>query len=118
MQARRGSGLLLVMMDVDPAHEREFNEWYDEEHFPERATCPGVVDARRFRALEGAPKYLAYYELDSVAVLDSDAYQGIFPPSVWGTQVGRHVSNRVRNIYEDITPTVPPGFVTSAKRSG
>ncbi|MEA2376197.1 MAG: hypothetical protein QOD13_104, partial [Thermoleophilaceae bacterium] len=48
-----GSGLLLVMMDVEPAHEAEFNRWFDEEHFPQRMSCPGFVNGRRYRALEG-----------------------------------------------------------------
>ena len=34
-------GLLLVMIDVEPAHEEDFNRWYSEEHVPERLRCPG-----------------------------------------------------------------------------
>lgn len=32
---RQGRALLLVMMDVDPEHEAEFNRWYEEEHVPD-----------------------------------------------------------------------------------
>ena len=33
-------GVLLVMIDVDPAHEDDFNRWYVQEHLPERIACP------------------------------------------------------------------------------
>ena len=67
-------GLLLVMMDIDPEHEAEFNEWYEKEHVPERLAVPGFISGRRFRAVEGAPKYLALYELENADVVKSDAY--------------------------------------------
>ena len=31
-----GGTILVVMMEVDPAHEDEFNRWYNDEHLPER----------------------------------------------------------------------------------
>lgn len=69
-------GLLLTMTEP-PAHmEEEFNAWYDDEHMAERLSVPGFRSARRWIAdLEpGAGKYLATYELDSLAVLSSPAY--------------------------------------------
>ena len=98
-------GLLLVMIEVDPAHEEEFNRWYNEEHFPERQACPGFLGARRFVAVEGEPKYLALYDLESPEVLQSAAYQKIYPPSDWTKQVSKHFLRTVRNVYEEITPT-------------
>ena len=35
-----GGTILVVMMDVDPAHEDEFNRWYNDEHLPERLEIP------------------------------------------------------------------------------
>ncbi|HSB56078.1 MAG TPA: DUF4286 family protein [Gemmatimonadales bacterium] len=97
-------GLLLVMIEVDPAHEEEFNRWYNEEHFPERKACPGFLSARRFLAVEGAPKYLALYELESPEVLQSAAYQKIYPPSEWTKSISQHFLRTVRNVYVEITP--------------
>ena len=37
-----GGTILVVMMEVDPAHEDEFNRWYDDEHLPERLEIPGT----------------------------------------------------------------------------
>ena len=46
-------GLLLVMMEPEEGYADELNAWYDEEHLPERLSCPGFLAARRFE-LEGA----------------------------------------------------------------
>ena len=67
----KAPGLLLVMMDIAPEREEEFNRWYNEEHVPERLAIPGFKRARRFKALEGSPKYLALYELESPEALES-----------------------------------------------
>ncbi len=46
-------GLLVNAMNVDPAYEQEFNEWYDNEHIPALAAVPGTLCARRFRDMTG-----------------------------------------------------------------
>ena len=97
-------GLLLVMIEVDPAHEEEFNRWYNEEHLPERRGCPGFLSARRFVAVEGGPKYLALYDLESPEVLQSAAYERIYPQSAWTQRVSKHFLRMVRNVYVEITP--------------
>ena len=69
-------GLLLTLTEPPPAMEEEFNAWYDQEHLAERLAIPGFRSARRWVAdvPPGAGKYLATYELDSLAVLSSPAY--------------------------------------------
>ena len=64
-------GLLINAMSVDPEHEAEFNEWYDSEHIPALAAVPGALAARRFRAQEGSPRYVALYHLKSPEVQTS-----------------------------------------------
>ena len=32
--------LLVVVVDVLPEHEDEFNRWYDEEHIPQKRATP------------------------------------------------------------------------------
>jgi hypothetical protein len=95
----RGTGLLLVMMDIDPAHEDDFNRWYDEEHVPERLSCPGFLSGRRFVSVEGDPKYLAIYELTDPDVLESDEYRAMVPPTDWMRRVSPHWRNFTRNVY-------------------
>ena len=69
-------GLLLTMTEPPAAMEEEFNAWYDDEHMAERLAIPGFRSARRWVAdvAPGEGKYLATYELDSIAVLSSRAY--------------------------------------------
>ena len=57
----------LNMVRVDPPVEREeeWNEWYNTKHIPDRMAVPGFLFARRFIAIEGEPKYLTLYDLDS-----------------------------------------------------
>ncbi|QDW52788.1 DUF4286 family protein [Burkholderia sp. KBS0801] len=72
-------GQLCVWTDIDPAHEADFNAWYDREHMQERVAIPGFTHARRFRATDGGPrKYLALYVTDTLDVFRSDVYRRAF----------------------------------------
>lgn len=73
-------GLLLTLTEPPPHMEEEFNAWYDTEHLAERLAIPGFRSARRWVAdcAPGEGKYLATYELDSPAVLDSPGYLKCF----------------------------------------
>lgn len=66
--------IFMAKIEIDPAVEGEFNEWYNEEHAPALASVPGVARVRRFVAVEGTPKYAAIYELTSPEVLESQAW--------------------------------------------
>ena len=70
-----GKGMLLTSMDIDPSDEAEFNRWYDREHLEERVAIPGFLEARRYVAHEGKPKYLSLYSTETFEVLDSPAYR-------------------------------------------
>ncbi|WP_446904222.1 hypothetical protein [Burkholderia sp. YIM B11467] len=72
-------GQLCVWTDIDPAHEADFNAWYDREHMQERVAIPGFTHARRFRATDRGPrKYLALYVTNALDVFRSDAYRRAF----------------------------------------
>src|SRR5882757_3827149 len=70
-----GKGMLLTSMNVDAAEEAEFNRWYDREHLEERVAIPGFLEARRYVAHDGNPKYLSLYSTETFDVLDSPAYR-------------------------------------------
>jgi hypothetical protein len=70
-----GKGMLLTSMDIDPSHEAEFNRWYDREHLEERIAIDGFLEARRYVAHQGSPKYLSLYSTETFDVLDSPAYR-------------------------------------------
>jgi hypothetical protein len=67
-------GVILVSMDVDPDREDEFNDWYNFEHIPHFSSVPGVICARRFRALRGSPRYVALYHVEDTDVYASRAW--------------------------------------------
>jgi hypothetical protein len=100
-----GRGLLLVMTDVDPDRESEFNRWYEEEHIRERLSIPGFLRARRFVAVEGRPKYLALYDLSSPEVLQSEEYHRRRNEGAteWTRRMESEFKGFVRNVYVEIS---------------
>ena len=72
-----GNTILVVMMDVEPGHEAEFDRWYNEEHLPERMEIPGYVSARRFKLEEGNGmlKFLCIWEMEDSSPLESEQYK-------------------------------------------
>jgi hypothetical protein len=99
-------GLLVVRMDVDPAHEDDFNAWYNEEHLPALCAVPGVIAARRFRAIEGGPAYMAIYYLTDPSVQASDAWkQAISTP--WSARIRPSFRNLRRAVYQPLPAGAP-----------
>ena len=70
-----GKGMLLTSMNIDAADDAEFNRWYDREHLEERVAISGFLEARRYVAHAGNPKYLSLYSTETFEVLDSPAYR-------------------------------------------
>ena len=107
MANKRGTGLLMVWVDVPADVEEEFNRWYNEEHIAERLSVPGFLSAARYMAVSGGPKYLAMYELESPAVLESQAYKRVRDnPTEWTKRMSPGVvgTNYVRNVYQQVFP--------------
>lgn len=107
MAAKKGRGLLMVYVDVPAEVEDQFNRWYDQEHVPERLAITGVLNAARYVACQGGPKYLACYELDQPEVYFSDPWKKLLKNPTEGTKclspsvIG---SNFILNLYRMIYP--------------
>jgi len=104
-----GATILVVMMEVDPAHEDDFNRWYNEEHLPERLEIPGYVSARRFKLAEGEGvlQYLCIWELEDGSPLHSEAYKAQQRrPSELRDHVHTYIKQRMRGLYTQIYPPV------------
>ena len=83
-----GKGMLLTSMDIDPSDEAEFNRWYDREHLLERVAIDGFLEARRYIAHQGSPKYLCLYSTATFEVLDSPTYRTVLMnPTDWSTML-------------------------------
>jgi hypothetical protein len=94
-----GTGMLMTSMDIDPVHEQEFNQWYDREHLAERVAIEGFLEARRYVAVNAAPKYLGLYSTKTFDVLDSDAYRkALANQTAWSlANIGRF-KNMLRSV--------------------
>jgi len=77
MAKAKGTGLFMVWADVPADKEHDFNRWYNEEHLAELMAVPGVLNAARYEAVQNGPKHLACYELESSAVVETDAFKRI-----------------------------------------
>ncbi len=94
-----GKGMLLTSMDIDPADEAEFNRWYDREHLGERVAIDGFLEARRYIAHQGSPKYLCLYSTRTFGVLDSPAYRAaLMYPTDWSKTNLARFKNMIRAI--------------------
>jgi hypothetical protein len=94
-----GKGMLLTSMDIDEAHEAEFNRWYDREHLEERVAIEGFIEARRYVAIEGSPKYLSLYSTETFEVLDSPAYRAALANQTdWSKANIARFKNMVRSV--------------------
>jgi hypothetical protein len=66
---------LTVRLNTPTDHEKEFNDWYNEDHVPALVGVPGVYCARRYEAVESDPKYLAVYEMRDGAATKSPEWE-------------------------------------------
>ena len=93
--------LYLVRMDVAHDHEATFNEVYDKEHVPNLRAVSGVRRAGRYRQPSATePRYIAAYELDGPAVVESAAWKAAGEAGRWPTAVRPHTMNRHLAMYE------------------
>ncbi len=94
-----GKGMLLTSMDIDPSDEAEFNRWYDREHLEERVAIDGFLEARRYVAHEGRPKYLSLYSTETFDVLDSPAYRAALAAQTnWSKTNIARFKNMIRGV--------------------
>lgn len=61
------TALFTVKATIASDREKEFNEWYNQRHVPDVFKFPGVVSARRYKAIlpEDRFQYLAVYEFEN-----------------------------------------------------
>jgi hypothetical protein len=88
--------VLINAMNVDPAHEADFNAWYDQEHIPQLSAVPGCLCARRYRATDqGSHKYIAIYHLAAPEVQASGEWKKAVD-TPWSERIRPHYKDRLR----------------------
>src|ERR1700730_13403377 len=104
-----GKGMLLTSMDVEPSDEADFNRWYDREHLLERVAIDGFLEARRYVAHDGSPKYLSLYSTETFDVLDSPTYRtALANQTDWSKRTIARFKNMIRAVAR-ITISRGPG---------
>lgn len=94
------AGLMAFWADIDSDYETRFLEWHNCEHMPERVSVPGFREGRRYRDLDGSPRYLMMYFTENADVLGSDGYMvRLNDPTPWTRVSLGHFRNPSRNIY-------------------
>ncbi len=68
------SAILVLWNDCEPEGRDHYERWYIREHILERVDIPGFRFGRRYEAIDGAPQFFTYYEVDDADVLASAAY--------------------------------------------
>ena len=106
MANKKGTGLMMVAADIPADKEADFNKWYQEEHLQELMGVPGVLNAARYEATKSGPKHLAVYELESVDVVNTDAFKNR-PRTEWGSRVSPSLigTNFFNLVLDMIHPT-------------
>lgn len=98
----RGRSILFSEMRPEPDWEDKFNKWYDMHRIPVRLGIDGFVGARRYR-LRDDDNYLAVYDMTSLDVLKSPAYQKVEgEPSEETRWMLKNVSNFARYLGEEL----------------
>jgi hypothetical protein len=66
--------VLAIWADIDPADDEAYNRWHSGEHLRERVGLPGWLRGSRFRGVERPERYLMFYDAESTAAFESEAY--------------------------------------------
>jgi hypothetical protein len=97
--------LYVVRMDVDPAHEEEFNRVYDSEHVPALLKVPGVLGVARYQTSdEGVPAYMAVYEIEDPNVPFTPTWRASSDSGEWPHRVRPYTRNLSRAVYRKVHP--------------
>jgi antibiotic biosynthesis monooxygenase (ABM) superfamily enzyme len=99
--------LYMVRASITADREREWNEWYDTIHLPAMRKFPGVLSARRYRAIMGEDtrQYVTCVEFESEAAfrayMASDYLQDLIRD--YDARYG-DASPRTRSAYRQVLP--------------
>jgi hypothetical protein len=99
-------GELIAAFDFSNVAEDEFNDWYDQEHIPERQRVPGFLSCQRWIGAENPKHSVATYDLDSLAVLKSAPYLAIGGENLspWSKRLTARCQRLLRFEGEQVLP--------------
>src|SRR5215469_5793563 len=107
---------LFAAMDFAAVPLDEFNAWYDTEHIVERRGVPGFLTCERWLGVDTPSCSLGSYDLESPAILESDAYRAVSGGNV--TAWNRRVIGKCRRMFRLIADQVFPGSALAPANAG
>ena len=88
--------LQIVMMNVDPLIEGEFNDWYEQEHAARiAAVAPEFVSVQRFDAIDNSPRHHALWRLTDRKAPERDPWLSA-SETPWTLRIRRFMRDRRR----------------------
>jgi len=94
-----GNAVLALWVDVDPADDALLNDWHSREHVQERVGCPGWLRGSRFKGIEKPNRYLLFYDAETLAAFESDAYYARLRAP---TELSRRIFPKFRETWRTI----------------
>lgn len=99
------SYIYVVQMNIPAELEAEFNRLYDEEHLPNLSKVPGCGKVTRYRLAKSEDpkmqKYLTIYQVESPAVVESEAWRKAREVGSWMTKIRPHMTAACRSFFEE-----------------
>jgi len=104
------SGLLYVTMQPKPSLTPEkFNDWYNNEHGPNRLRLPFFKSGYRYKATDGQqPEYMAMYDVSDMEFLVQDIYTCLRAPPVQSERERETMKqiSIVRRFYDNVASAI------------
>ena len=63
-----------VLVEIQPAHKTEFNNWYNDVHVPEVMASPGFLSNVRYEEVGAEGHYMAKYEISGEESLETPEF--------------------------------------------
>ncbi len=104
-----GKGALALWIDILPDKQDLADAWYIGEHMPERIDVAGFHRARRFVAVQGAPRYFTLFEADTTDALAGPGYLSLVHTVSPATHQVRPAFRNVARMTFDITHSAGRG---------
>jgi hypothetical protein len=116
------TGMMAFWADIDADYVLRYQQWHNCEHIPERVSIPGFIEGRRYRALDGHPSFLMFYDTETTSVLSSDAYMAALnAPTPWTREALTHFRKPTRDIFTRLvvagqnSPRMAASYITSLR---
>jgi hypothetical protein len=93
-------------IDIPAMVEEEFNDWYNTSYIPPYLKCPGCIDARRYVAVDGQPKYLTLYEFENASVSETPEWARARDSNPWSNRIRAFMRHDVGSpgVYRRLYP--------------